>query len=240
MDYREVGQKCISALKKRIKKSDALKLINVNLDKGKANYLDATNLAVEIGNVCGEILDDLDLSKISVDELETFARNVVAEVYSYGQQFMNDICKQIQQEINDFNNIGIKALNVKIDKSRIDNIVKRYAQAEAISDVDFLAGADVAGNVMRSVVQKNIEENSRFHTSAGVPNKLIRHTGSNGCCKWCQSVAGEYDYGSEPSDFWAIHKDCTCWIEYRVGRTASAIRFETDSKGARVKKTENI
>lgn len=240
MDYKEVGAKCIATLKNRIKKTEALKLINVHLKDGKPSYLDATNLAVEIGNICGSILDSLDFSDVPVDELRQFASNVLAELYKYGQDFMNDICQQVQQEMNDIGKIGINALKIPVDKSRIDNIVKRYAEADAFDDVAFLTGADVAGNVMRSVVQDNINENARFHSKAGLKNKLIRHTGSNGCCEWCQSMAGEYDYGTEPSDFWAIHKDCTCWIEYRVGRTASAIRFETDSKGARVKKTENI
>jgi hypothetical protein len=38
-----------------------------------------------------------------------------------------------------------------------------------------------------------------------------------GCCKWCNDVAGVYEYPNVPKDVFRRHRYCRCIVEYDPG-----------------------
>ena len=84
----------------------------------------------------------------------------------------------------------------------------------------------------------NISANARLHSDAGLTVKVSRSTGA-GCCDWCEDIAGVYNYGDEPDDFYKAHRNCTCvWSTYSSKRVLTNMSFDTDSDGNLRRKVE--
>lgn len=106
----------------------------------------------------------------------------------------------------------MKALEPRFDKDRIDNFMKKLKEEEA----SWLLDSSAMQNIARQSVSDSMEANARIQSKAGLKTMMIRHEAAGGCCEWCKSMADgkEYAYGEQPNDFFAMHKDCGCYIEY--------------------------
>ena len=75
----------------------------------------------------------------------------------------------------------------------------------------------VTENIANSMHDDYIKENAGTRTQAGLKCYLVRDAGG-GCCKWCQALAGRYDYATAPDDIFRRHDNCTCTVTYECGR----------------------
>ncbi len=60
------------------------------------------------------------------------------------------------------------------------------------------------------------EKNADFHYNAGLRPKIIR-TAVGKTCKWCQSMAGVYDYSkvsNTGNNVFRRHANCDCTVVY--------------------------
>lgn len=84
-----------------------------------------------------------------------------------------------------------------------------------------------------------MRENAQFQEETGMKN-VISRTDGGGCCDWCASVCGTfYSIGDLPDGFWRIHRNCSCVIDYKVGKTREKIRYITNDDGSINKKVDN-
>ena len=75
-------------------------------------------------------------------------------------------------------------------------------------------------------------DNIDFQEDVGLQTLIVR-TDGGGCCDWCASVCGEFHSRAElPEDFWRIHRNCSCVIDYRVGKTNQKIKYKTNKDGS--------
>lgn len=76
---------------------------------------------------------------------------------------------------------------------------------------------DGSGNVVQSFFDNFLKSNADFRANAGFKMVVIRES-IGVCCSWCQDLVGTYDYGSQPADIYARHKNCTCVVTTRTER----------------------
>lgn len=199
-------------------------------DKVKNNsqtWSDATNYSELVGKEWAKLFERVDLSDID-EEVINEIRNGLKKAYSesaYYSQF-------VQNNTNGKAKIGMRSLEPRIDESRIDNLIEKLNE-----DSEWLLDKAVVSNIARSAVTDTIEANARIQQNAGL-HAYLKRDGSN-CCAWCDSMTGTYEFGSEPADFWRVHKDCTCTIEYKPSRTREVahIRYSTSRNGVRTRQT---
>ena len=72
-------------------------------------------------------------------------------------------------------------------------------------------------NAASSIVTDYIKENVEYRASSGLNETIIREELAS-CCKWCHALAGEYEYGMEPSDIYRRHDNCKCVVLFRSAK----------------------
>lgn len=106
------------------------------------------------------------------------------------------------------------AVNAKRE-NRIKGIVDRVSNEDHYDDVAWITQAPVQV-FCRSAVDETAQANAELHNDLGLQAKIRRQTvGEN--CKWCDNLAGEYDYPGVPQEVFQRHDDCDCIVEYLPG-----------------------
>lgn len=72
-------------------------------------------------------------------------------------------------------------------------------------------------NATSSAITDYIKQNTKIRSSLGLKETIIREELSN-CCKWCHDLAGEYEYGTEPSDIYRRHDNCKCIVLFKSAK----------------------
>ena len=72
-------------------------------------------------------------------------------------------------------------------------------------------------NAASSIVTDYIKENVEYRASSGLKETIIREELAS-CCKWCHALAGEYEYGLEPSDIYRRHDNCKCIVLFKSAK----------------------
>lgn len=199
------------------------------VEEGKATYKEATEYSSLVGQGWSKVLLDNCKGAKSIDDIDEDVQMALKKAYSQSAYYS----KNVQKLVNDRAGIGMRALEPAVNQNRIDGILERLAEGATDGKVlndntDWLLGKDVVENITRSAVSDTIEYNARKQTEAGLVSYIEREPGPGGCCEWCQSMAGRYVYGEQPSDFFLVHKDCNCVITYRPAkRRAEQITFTT-------------
>lgn len=188
------------------------------VNKGKATWKDAKSYALQVGAKWSRLFEN------KFKNTEDFANYVddinksLHKVYSESAYYT----KAVQKDTNMSNKIGMNVVEPRMDEERITNFIDKLITGEAL----WLFGKDAIGNIAESAIADTIQYNARIQSEFGIKAYIERDTG-NGCCEWCESLAGRYIYGEQPSDFFAIHKDCTCVFNYHpVKAPTQRMRYE--------------
>lgn len=250
MDDKTVYQKMLSEFMKWQKSNDEeyadlWELINTK----KATYKDAQRYSKVVADKWSQLLMkyfgvDADVKGLAPKDIEECIENALKRCYANSSYYSS----KVQEVINDSVNINVKAVEGKIDKSRIDNLIEKLRNGEDIAN-DVLITAEnlwlieegVVENISMSAVTDTLEANAKLHTDAGLTSYIERKQGSGGCCDWCSSVSGRFVYGEQPRDFFKIHKHCNCVINYMPSRQRwQKITYSTDAQGNRRKNTQDM
>ena len=194
--------------------SEVLKDLLSKLQHSKASYLDANQYAIEIGEILSKALG-ASLTNETLPDGKMYyniAQRVLTDVLGRNYELVSDYTEQVQKNLNSEAKIGLTAQVPELNQDRIDGLVNRLASEESFDNVRWLLEEPVV-NFTQSIVDDTIRKNAEFHAKTGlVPTISRRSTGR--CCKWCDSLVGNYIYGEEPANFYRRHKHCTCVIDY--------------------------
>lgn len=187
------------------------------INSGKATYLEAHKLAVRIG-------DDLAKAyklKISSDVLPdgkmyyNIAERLLYDTIERPNQLVSQACEVLQTNINTVAGIGLKAAVPELNTDRLDGLIERLSSGELFDDIAWILDDPII-NYMQSTVDDFVKENARIQTNAGLSPKIVRRA-LGGCCKWCRSIAGTYNYdevSNTGNDVFRRHENCRCSTEY--------------------------
>ena len=97
-------------------------------------------------------------------------------------------------------------------------------------------------NISRNYIDEFVETNAEFRAKAGLREKIIRSTNGK-CCKWCDKLAGIYDYPA-PKDVYRRHDNCDCTVTYISEKGAQDVHTKNMLKAKeieeRITALENI
>ena len=194
--------------------SEIIRNAFAKLKAKKATYRTANDFAIEIGEILSKALG----ASISADKLPdgkmyyNIAQRLLMDVLGRNYEIVSGYASDVQKNLNDKAKIGLKVQVPELNKDRIAGIVNRFSSEDNFEDVSWLLGEPIV-NFTQSIIDDSIRENAEFHAKTGLVPTISRHS-TGRCCKWCDSLVGNYIYGEEPNNFYRRHQHCTCVIDY--------------------------
>lgn len=77
-------------------------------------------------------------------------------------------------------------------------------------------------NILIGAYDACVKDNAETRAKAGLTESITRKA-IGGCCEWCSKLAGTYQYGTEPSDIYRKHDNCTCVLTAKTDKGVSDI-----------------
>lgn len=179
--------------------------------------------AVKSETVEGMVGNFLRLNKLPSDKdsVIEFLQGTVDPMLKTVHGMVNDAGAQVQDAIDRANGRGLKSVKGAYPQERIDGLLEKLAEAavgdsESKKTMETWLGEPVVNNV-QAFYDEHVRANAEARYQIGLDPVIIR-TAAPGCCKWCSSHAGVYDYeevretGSEP---FRRHQFCRCTVTLR-------------------------
>lgn len=195
-------------------KSEVVKQAFAELKSKKATYATANDFAIEIGEILSKALG----ASVSADKLPdgkmyyNIAKRLLTDTLGRNYELVSNFSNGVQQILNEQANIALKVQTPELNQDRIDGIVNRLDSEDKFEDVKWLLGEPIV-NFTQSIIDDSIQVNADFHAKAGLTPTISRQS-TGRCCKWCDSLVGNYIYGEEPPNFYRRHQHCQCTIDY--------------------------
>lgn len=211
----ELLAKLQEAFKAKFRASSKVKKLNELISAGKANYRDANEFAIEIGEILARVYQE-NLSGSNLPDGKMYyniAQRVIEPTLKQNYELTSAYSADVQQALNKQAGISLKAQKPAFNQDRVDGIVNRLAEAEQFDDVKWILAEPVV-NFTQAVVDAAIKVNADFQSKVGLSPMIIR-TSSGDCCDWCDAVAGKYRYPDDvPKDVFRRHRFCRCECDY--------------------------
>lgn len=198
-------------------KSEVIKNAFETLKAKKATYANANDFAIKIGEILSKALTtSVTAGKLPDGKMYyNIAKRLLEPVLQQNHELVADYSSKVQTVLNESAKISLVAQPVELNQDRIDGFIERFSREDKFDNVKWLLGEPIV-NFTQSIVDDSIKKNAVFHAKAGLQPKIIRKTAGR-CCKWCQSLAGSYNYPDVPKDVYRRHQNCRCTVDYRPG-----------------------
>lgn len=198
--------------------SSVLEALLTKLSKGKANYLDANDYAVELGEILSKALrGSVTASKLPDGKKMYYniAKRLLEDVLEANYDKISKYSERVQEILNGEAKIRVTVQRPNLNQDRIDGIINRLDSEPDFDSVSWILGDPVV-NFSQSIVDDFIRANAEFNFKSGLHPKITR-TIVGKPCKWCKSLAGSYDYPDVPDDVYKRHSNCRCTVDYHPG-----------------------
>lgn len=198
-------------------KSEVVDKALKTLEAKKATYANANDFAIEVGEILSKALT----TSVTADKLPdgkmyyNIAKRLLEPVLQQNHELVADYSSKVQTILNESAKISLVAQPVELNQDRIDGFIERFSREDKFDNVKWLLGEPIV-NFTQSIVDDSIKKNADFHAKAGLQPKIVRKTAGR-CCKWCQSLAGSYNYPDVPKDVYRRHQNCRCTVDYKPG-----------------------
>ena len=243
----DIAPKLYEKIKKefdrKISDSKRLNALSEKLAKGTATYKEAHEFAIESGGILSQVFQNNISSSVLPDGrlyyniADRIIRPMMGDLY----EGVADYSKEVQTLLNKQHKIGIKAIKPELNEDKVQGIVDITSGKERFDDIAYMLG-DPLINFAQTIVDDAVRANADFQYKAGLSPKIIR-TSTGKCCKWCDNLAGVYEYeevSDTGNDVFRRHKHCKCLVEYEGsdGKRTNVHTKKTENKADIEKRIE--
>lgn len=198
---------------------------------GKGTYTTANKLAVRVGETLGKVLKAHEPIE-NIDEWDYI--NLIPQSLGLNQEIIAGACRDVQNSLNEKNGFGIKYQEPKFDWDRINGLIDELRNNPEFHNIE-KSFYDQLVNFSENIVDDSIRDNVGRLYRSGIRTIVVRQAEFGGC-KWCQEVAGSYDYAevrNTGNDVWRRHENCRCTIDYVTERDSGfySERVNNQKKG---------
>lgn len=198
-------------------KSDEIQKLLKKIQEGTATYEEARQYSVEVSKLIGSAYR----KKISSANLPdgkmyyNIASRLLPETLDENYRLVADYAKRVQEQLNKKAGIGLRAQVAALDQDRVDGLVELATKGNQFDDVSGQLNAAIE-TFSQNIVDETIRKNVEFHGQSGL-KPTVRRRATARCCRWCSSLAGEYEYPQVPKDVYRRHENCRCSVLYDPG-----------------------
>lgn len=210
-----------------------IKKLSKKLEAGKASYLDADSLALELATALGKALhNNLGNDQLVGEDYKALMREVLPAGLHDIYKDVADYAVTIQRGIYLRQNIGLRVAPPDFNTVEVDEITGKATMVDSYKEIPGGLTNDIQ-HMAQNVATDTMDKNARLANAVGYEAIVTRvydrvgvHTQNGGKykkdCQWCLSRCGtDVPYGEAKSrDMFRRHPGCKCRIEYTVnGKT---------------------
>lgn len=238
-----LNEKIQSSFKNNCLKDRRLTQISKRIRDGTANQIDAHDYAEHLGENLSRAL----VTNLTADNLPNgtlyynIAQRTVIPSLEENYSLVNDVSAQIQGIADKKAKIGLGAVRADFPSSRINGLIDKMTSDNIILEQAIKWLGEPIINNSEAFFDDFVKANAEFRTNVGLKATITR-TVVSGCCKWCEDLAGTYDYDSAPAEIYARHEFCRCSVTYQSRKTSQNVwtKKTWESTPEELERRENI
>ena len=198
--------------------------ISKRIRDGTATFADGHDYAERLGeNLAKSLTTNLTAQTLPDGKLYyNIAKRTVTPALEETYELTNEAAKSIQKIYDKRAKIGLGTVKADFPSERIQGLIDKMT-ADDITLEDALKWlTEPIINNSEAFFDDFVDSNAKFRSDVGLKATLTR-TAEPGCCKWCDALAGTYDYGSAPPDIYRRHEFCRCTVTYQSQKTSQNV-----------------
>ena len=205
-------------------KDRRLTQISKRIRDGTANLRDAHDYAEHLGeNLSQALVNNLTADNLPNGKLYyNIAQRTVIPNLEENYNLVNDISKDIQAIADKKAKIGLGSVRADFPSSRINGLIDKMTGDDIILEQALNWLKEPIVNNSEAFFDDFVKANAEFRTNVGLKATITRSVAS-GCCKWCEELAGTYDYDNAPEDIYRRHEFCRCTVTYQSKKTSQNV-----------------
>lgn len=215
--YADTLQEIKDEFAKRCQADKEISSLLTRIQSGSGSYEDASEASRRLGSELSKIYTqkmrdayDIDISANS-GQIDDILRQTLKHDYDT----ITELSKATQESLNKTAGINMKAVVPEYNVNRTEGIISRvdeFSQRNLDAAMNELETNMV--NYSMSVVDDSVKANADYQFKAGMVPKVKRIMHGFKPCKWCQALAGTYEYPDVPDDVYRRHQNCYCTVTY--------------------------
>ena len=210
--------------KNNVMKDRRIRQISQRIRDGTATFEDGHDYAERLGENLSKALT----ANLTADTLPdgrlyyNIAKRTVTPALEENYNLTNEIAADIQKIMDEAAGIGLNAVKADFPAERIQGLIDKMT-ADGITLEEALVWlAEPIINNSEAFFDDFIDSNAKFRNDVGLKATITRSV-APGCCKWCDAMAGVYDYDQKPPDIFRRHEFCRCTVTYKSGKTSQDV-----------------
>ena len=237
-----LNQKVQTSFKGYCLKDRRMALVSKRIRDGTASFIDAHTYAQSVGeNLSRALVDNLNASTLPDGRLYyNIAKRIVTPSLEENYNMVNDISADIQTTLDKKKKIGLGAVKAGFPSDRINGLIDKMTSDDIELERAVIWLREPIVNNSEAFADDFIRANAEFRSNVGLKATITRSVES-GCCKWCEALAGTYDYDKAPDDVYKRHEFCRCVVTYQSQKTSQNVwskkTWETSAEDREKRKT---
>jgi ribosomal protein L9 len=219
-----LNEKIQTSFKSNVMKDRRIAQISKRIRDGTATLHDGHDYAERLGeNLSKALSTNLTAATLPDGKLYyNIANRTITPALEENYNLTNEVAENIQKIVDAKQKIGLGTVKADFPKGRIQGLIDKMT-ADDITLEDALKWIkEPIINNSEAFFDDYVDANAKFREDVGLKATLTR-TAEPGCCKWCDALAGTYDYGSAPDDIYRRHEFCRCTVTYQVERRSQNV-----------------
>ena len=219
-----LNERVQSSFKSYCLKDRRLTQISKRIRDGTANQIDAHDYAEHLGeNLSRALVNNLTADNLPNGKLYyNIAQRVVIPGLEENYNIINDISTDIQSIVDKKAKIGLSTVKADFPASRINGLIDKMTADDIILEQALRWLGEPIINNSEAFFDDFVKANAEFRRNVGLKATITRSVVS-GCCKWCEDLAGTYDYDSAPPEIYQRHEFCRCTVTYQSKKTSQNV-----------------
>ena len=219
-----LNERVQSSFKGYCLKDRRLTQISKRIRDGTATQLDAHDYAEHVGeNLSRALVNNLTADNLPNGTLYyNIAQRIVIPGLEENYNLINDVSADIQSIVDKKAKIGLGAVKADFPASRINGLIDKMTADNILLEEAIKWLKEPIINNSEAFFDDFVRENAKFRTDVGLKATITR-TVAPGCCKWCDEMAGTYDYDKVPDDIYRRHEFCRCTVTYQSKKTSQNV-----------------
>ena len=237
-----LNQKVQTSFKGYCLKDRRMAMVSKRIRDGTASFIDAHTYAQSVGeNLSRALIDNLNANTLPDGRLYyNIAKRIVTPSLEENYNMVNDVSTDIQTILDKKKKIGLGAVKADFPSDRINGLIDKMTSDDIELERAVIWLREPIVNNSEAFADDFIRANAEFRSNVGLKATITRSVES-GCCKWCEALAGTYDYDKAPNDIYKRHEFCRCVVTYQSQKTTQNVwskkTWETSAEDLEKRKT---
>lgn len=210
--------------KSNVMKDRRIASISKRIRDGTATQKDGHDYAERLGeDLSRSLVKNLTAERLPDGRLYyNIAKRTVVPALETNYDLTNETAAEIQALLDTKAGIGLNSAKADFPTERIQGLIDKMTADDITLERAIIWLQEPIINNSEAFFDDFIRENARVRNDVGLKATLTR-TVESGCCKWCEALAGVYDYGNAPDDIYRRHEFCRCTVTYQSKKTSQNV-----------------